>query len=269
MNPIQKISHAEVEKSAIEKYTLSINLRIDGLSFLIQNQEGKNIHMEAFEWLNVKDWGKSIANLSKLLKEHELLSLTYVKPVIYIQSTDCMLVPEKFFLKTKMDKLYHQYFAINTHKVYSSKLLDFNLLFGIDERIAKIITSKWKDARWSHLSYSFIEKSLKQCKQGQEIVLKFENGYFEVLASNNQKLEAHNYFSFSGSEEFLFNLLSFSKQIGFDVSTMKLSICGKIVPSSPLHLLLEKYIPNVVFLQTKLDKESVFQELIQASNANR
>ncbi len=269
MNAIQKIAIDEVEKSAIEKYFLSINLRIDGLSFLIRNQKGINIHMEAFEWLNVTDWEKSIKYVAQLMNEHDLLKLDFVNPLIFVQSTDCMLIPSDLYQESKNKMLYKQYFGIENHKLYSSSLKTIKLLYGVDNRLAKSIDAKWKGCRWNHLSHSFLENSMNESGAGQEVYLKFDNAYFEVVALKNREIEAHNYFGFSSSEEFLFNLLSFIKQIGFDVNALKIIASGKILKASPLHILLEKYIPNVELNQLSKEKEAVFHDLSQASNAHR
>ena len=269
MNAIQKISFAEVEKSAIEKYFLSINLRIDGLSFVIQDQEKKNIHLEAFEWLNVTDWEKSITNTQSLIQNHDLLKLDFVKPMIFVQSVNTMLIPDSIFQEKRNALLYKQYFGIENHKLYSSSIKGMKLLFGVDKRMAEIVDKKWKSCRWNHLSHTFIENSITESETGQDVFLKIENAYFEVVAIKNHKVEAHNYFEFSSSEEFLFNLLSFIKQTNFDINILKLIVLGRILESSPLFILLEKYLPNVVFKQSNLEDESMFHDLITASNAHR
>ena len=272
MNAIQKISNAEVEKSALEKYILSINLRIDGLSFLIMNHEKKAIHMESFEWLNATDWNKSLDNISLLFEDHDLLKLSFSKCLIFIASTDSMLIPNNLYKEDKAKSLFNQYLGLENQSIFSDEIdhleSKINLVFGLDSKIRKAINSHYNNVEWHHFSQFLIVRSLKTIEHNNEVVLRFENGYFEAVAINNNKLEAHNYFTFNSSEEFIFNLLSFVKQIGFDVNKLHIKLKGKISKSSSLQLLIEKYVVNVSFEQDNTSNEAAFSDLIQATNAN-
>jgi hypothetical protein len=273
LNAIQKISITEVDTSALEKYTMSINLRIDGLSFIIQNLDKKTIHMESFEWLNAINWDKSLQNLTVLFKEHDLLKLSFQKHYIFIQSTDSLLIPASMFKPSKAINLYNQYLGLSNHKVFTkdndhsgSKII---LAFGIDQRVEKLISAHYKNIEWLHFSQTLITHSIKNATNEQELTLQFENNYFEVVALKNHKLEAHNYFTFSSSEEFMFNLLSFIKQIGLDIKILHIKLQGKITKASSLQVLIEKYVTNVSLEQGNISKEAAFNDLIRATNENR
>ena len=273
MNAIQKISITEVDTSALEKYIMSINLRIDGLSFIIQNLDKKTIHMESFEWLNATNWDKSLQNLTVLFKEHDLLKLSFQKQYLFIQSTDSLLIPDSLYNPSKATNLYNQYLGLSNHKVFTEEIdhsgSKIILAFGIDQRIEKLISSHYKNIEWHHFSQTLIARSIKNATKKQELALRFENNYFEVVALKNHKLEAHNYFTFSSSEEFMFNLLSFIKQIGLDIQQLHIKLQGKITEASSLQVLIEKYVANVSFEQDNTSEEAAFNDLIRATNENR
>lgn len=270
MNAIQKISITEVAQSAPEKYILSINLRIDGFSFLIQDQEKNAVHMEYYEWLNVRDWSKTKANIALLLKEHTLLKLIYPKVNVFVQSSDNFLIPEKVFSETHIAKLFEQYTGLQNHSTYSTSIPNIEgkpyLVFGIETELAHILLTKW-NVRWYHYSKFFIANCINYCSQGQDVFIKFQSNSFEILATKAKKLEAHNYFEFLNAEEFIFNVLSFIKQIDFDVNDLNIHIEGKILKTSVLYQLIEKFIPNVHFQENEVaENEALFTELIQAAN---
>jgi len=269
LNPVQKISLIDIAKSAIEKYVLSINLRIDGLSFIVQNEQTEAIHMEYFEWLNVKDWTKTKENLAELISEHELLKLDFVNVQIYIQSTESFLVPDAVFSKPDLKPLYKTYFGIDNHNIFTQRMENPNayMVFGLNQDVAQIIIFKWKNLIWNHCSYFYINNCINRGNENQEVFVKLQSNYFESVAFENRKLNSHNYFEFSNAEEFLFNLLSYIRQIGFDIEKMHLHLEGKITTASTLHQLVKKYIPNLHFESHKSEKsEDTFHELIQSVN---
>jgi hypothetical protein len=270
LNAIQKISIADVELTAPEKYILSISLRIDGLSFLIQNREKESLHLEYFEWLNVSDWKKTIANLSSLIAEHELLKLNYPKVQVFVQSPHTFIIPENLFSEKSLNNLYNQYLGIDYHTVQFTAISDGSdkayLVFGIDKKVAQALNTKW-NVQWNHSSKYYLDNCLSSTKKGQQVHLNFRTNYFEVAATNEGKLQAHNYFEFSSTEEFIFNLLSFIRQIGFDVEKLNLQVTGKVLKTAAIYKLMEKYIPNVYYNQDEDPKgEVLFEELTQAAN---
>ncbi|RLD64176.1 MAG: hypothetical protein DRI84_08920 [Bacteroidetes bacterium] len=271
MNAIQKISLHKVAKSTPEKYVLSINLRIDGLSFLIQNEQKENIHLEHFEWLNVNDWNKTQENVSSLLMQHELLKLNFPIVHVFIQSTDSFIIPTPLYSDTDQKLIYEKYLGHKDHAIFSNKFneqnLDAYLIFGVKKQIAENINQKWKKVSWSHYSLSYIDSCIQKGNHEQELFIKLQSNYFEVVSMNNKVLESHNYFRFSSAEEYIFNLLSYIRQIGFDIEKLHLHIEGKIIESSTLYQLGLKYIPHISF-EAKEDKQPIelFHDLIQAVN---
>ena len=268
MNPVQKISNYEIAESAIETYILSINLRIDGLSFLIRNRQQEDLHMEQFEWLNVKDWNQSKKNLSDLLSSHALLKHNFAYVQIFIQSTESFLIPDSLFSESKIKSLYNTYYGISNHFIFSTKMKkptpNAHMVFGLDKEIVQVINNKWKQVSWYHYSAFYLNVCHERSRQTQEVFVKLQQNYFEVVALMDQKLNAHNYFEFSNAEEFIFNLLSFIRQIDFDTEKLQLHLEGKITLSSVLHQLVKKYIPNLQFEAISTEKTAdAFHELIQ------
>ena len=271
MKASQKISIAEVDLSAPEKYILSINLRIDGLSFLIQNREQKIIHQEVFEWIGARDWNKTEVNIKQLLDEHDLLKLKYPKVNVFLQSKDTLLIPSELFQENKISELYQLYSGHSNHKVlFTSLESDSYLVFGLNNTIAQLLNAKW-NIHWDHFSKFFILDCKSKYSREQEVYLNFQSNYFEAVAFHKKKLEAHNYFDYTSPEEFIFNLLSFIKQIGFETEFAQIYIGGNITESSALHKLVEKYLPNVHFVGYNDNKTKLtLSELTKAvSHANR
>lgn len=271
MNATHKISISEVSSAQIEKYILSINIRIDGLSFLIQNDNNENIHMEYFEWLNVTDWSKTRKNLTYLIENHEFLKHQYTKVNVFIQSMDSYIIPNDLYSKENETNIYKRYLGFDSHIIFSHILSNTStnarLVYGLNNEVHDLLGQKWKTINWLHFSHIFVDECLNESEKEQELFVKIHSNYFEVVGSKNQALESHNYFEFSGAEEFIFNLLSYIRQSNFEMEKLILHLSGKIQSSSKLHQLVTKYIPKVSF--EALDSgeaQDLFQELIQAAN---
>ena len=271
MNPTQKISNSKLDSSNLENYILSINLRIDGLSFLVIDQKQERVHMENYEWLNTINWDISFNKLSTLLLKHEVLSLKFKKVNIYLQSTSSFIIPPDYLIEEKLDLLYQSYLGITNHTIFKSTINSVSekpiIVFGVENRIADLISKKWNSIEWNHFSNLFISECLVNNIKEEAIFLNFQMNNFEIVATKNGKLESQNYFYFNTADDFAFKLFSFCRQIGFNMDTLKLHIKGKIKEASPLHLLMEKYVANIVFVESKYPtNEQVFEELIQAVN---
>ena len=249
MNANQKISLAEVALDAPEKYLLSINLRIDGLSFLIRDEGGKHCHLEYFEWLNVSDWSLTGENLKKLLREHDLLKMNFPKVEVFVQSVYNFLVPA-LPAEESRNRIYRKYFGIDSHQLFTSPIKKVGdtagIVFGLPDEIVRALTQKYSQTVWKHCAESFIGRSIARASN-TDVFVNHHNSFFEICAVQNGKLLAHNYFDFSDAEEYLFKLLSFVKQLGLAVDKIVLHLQGKIQKSSRLHEGVVKYVPEVRF----------------------
>jgi hypothetical protein len=264
LDAIQNISLAEVAKDAPKEYVLSIKLSLNGLSFLI-HKGADAVHMTYYEW-SKGTHEADLKNFKEILNENEWTRPDYSKILIFIYSPHSFIIPEAL-TQQQLSTIYSSYLGIEGQHVLTQKLKTGQLVFGIPEETFNLFQQFYPNAEWKHCSASFIAQGLETAKHKEEVFVNHHHGYFEILAVKNTKLNAHNYFHYSDTEEYLFKLLSFVKQTGMDINQMHLHLLGMINKSSKLHQAVEKYIPNVIFEAISTErKEDVFKPFIEAVN---
>ncbi len=264
MDAIQNISLAEVAKNAPEEYVLSIKLSLNGLSFIIRKGDDA-VHLTYYEWSKGAN-EVNLKNFKEILHENEWTGLAYSKVQIFIHSPHTLLIPEQAE-QTQLSRLYSSYLGISDHQILTQQLNTAYLVFGVQADTYKLMQEFYPQAEWKHCSAAFIKHGLENTQNKEEVFVNHHHGYFEVLAIKDKKLNAHNYFHYSDTEEYLFKLLSFFKQTDMDINHMQLHLLGMINKSSKLHQAVVKYIPNVAFEAiSNPQKEDVFKQFIEAVN---
>ena len=263
----QKISLAEEVKSAPKEYVLSINLRINGLSFLLRDKNGRQLQLEHFEWSSKTDWSGSLNKLRELVENSELSKKDFHQTSIYLQAPHSFILPDKA-AGDKLEKIYHTYLGLEQHQVFSQELFPkAYLVYGLPNEVYQLIINEFPKASWKHCSAAFIARSMDKVENGQVLFVNHHSGYIEVVSIKNKKLEAHNYFPYGNTDEYLFNLISFARQTGMNIEKLHIHLKGQIIENSKLHQSVLKYFPNVLFEAViRADMGAVNQEFIEAVN---
>ncbi len=259
MNPIQKIETTQF-KAADKENILSINVSIDGLSFIILNNK-TIVKAEAYEWQH-KDWNYTYTKVSEVIK-HEIFSNTFNKVFCFLQNSSTCLIPDEYFIQGAIKKALETYLGKNIDEAYYTKLknADINLVYGIDTNLIKLISSILSEPKFIHSSSIYIDLALQNINTGQQIYLNIGTQEFEIIGIKDGKLISHNYFQFNTIDEFLFLLLSFVKQNSFNTETLYLNIKGKILKSSKLSQTISKYFNNINLDKTADNKHAIFETL--------
>ena len=265
MNPVQQINKSAYDSQNVKNNVLSINLRVDGLSFVIL--EASNIvKAEYYEWQN-RDWGNAIQKFTEIIQKHSELKKAFKKVYIFISSQQSTLIPNSFYSENKNTTVLETLLGINknTFRPYSQQLknADITLIYPLDLEIEKLINTYFPKAIINHESASFIDEAIKTASVKEKLYLNIGHQSFELIATKYSKLIAHNYFDYTTVDEFMFFLLSFVKQNNIPLKNLQLCISGSINMDSKIGKNLEKYFPviNKMSVSPAIDKEQIFAKL--------
>lgn len=260
MNPVQKIENTQIN-SDNKQNILSINVRIDGLSFIVLNN---NIitFAEAYEW-QAKDWSFAAIKIDEIIKEQGILIKSYKRTYCFFQNTDTCLIPKAFHIISENKKALETYLGKSGLDVFSKEITNIGiyLVFGVDAAISKLLKSKFPQAEFLHNSSFNIDIALSNTIEKQFVKIEINKQGFEVIAILNKKLVAHNYFQFQTVDEFMFLLLSFVKQNNFDTEKLTLKVAGKLLMNSKIGTKLAKYFKNIELEKIAATKEAAFEIL--------
>jgi len=265
LNPVQQISKPNNNFQNVKDNILSINLRIDGLSFVIL--EANNIiKAEYYEWQS-KDWNYAVTQFKEVFSRHEFFKKDFEKTFIILKSKECTLIPKSLFDKTKTGNILEALYEFNKNEIlpYSLNLkkADIVLAFALNINLESLIKTTFPKAIILHQSALFIDESLNDIINKNKLYLDISNQSFEVIGIKQAQIVAHNHFDYTSVDEFMFFLLSFVKQNNLSLNTLQLYISGMIAMESKIGKNLEKYFQNIKHLSKSAanNKEAMFEEL--------
>ena len=248
---IHKVINREVNKVNAPQYRMSINLRIDGLSLLIIQSENV-INAFDYSW-QASDWNVCANNLREVFSIQAFRSYDFKSIDVFIESEHSTIIPNELFQKELKQDLLNTYIGNSEYTAHLYKLDNENatIIFGVHKGLEEIISKLLKSPVFYSSSAMFIDEALMNNKGAKSISLLINSNRFEIIANSENGLLGHNNFQYHTIDEFMFLLLSFVKQQGFDVNKVKLALYNDLVIGSE--------IDN----QLKNQKEEAFSTLIK------
>lgn len=260
MNPVQKIENTQ-SNSDNKQNILSINVRIDGLSFIVLNNNNL-ILAEAYEW-QAKDWSFAATKVDEIIKAKAIPNNHFKSTFCFLQNTDTCLIPKAFYLESENKNALEIYLGKTGFDVFSVELNNapIHLVFGVDNEISKLIKSKFPQVEFFHNSSFKIDSAINDTFELQIVEIDINKQCLEVIGLIDNKLVAHNYFQFQTVDEFMFLLLSFVKQNNFDTEILVLKVAGKLLMNSKIGVKLDKYFKKIEIKKIAETKEAAFESL--------
>jgi len=262
LKPIQKIEKSQFN-AANRENILSINVRIDGFSFIISNKESIIVG-EKYEW-QAKDWLFAYNKIKDILNLQKKFDNSFLKVICIIHSCDSCLIPDEFYSKDQEKFALETYLGKSDLKVLSTKLrlLSAHFIFGIYPAIYSLFINKFPNIITYNKSAFDIDMALKEADEKSTLIIEIVKQEFEIIAIKSKELIAHNFFQFQTADEFMFLLLSFVKQNDFDTEKLELKIKGNLLMDSKIGVKLDKYFRNIHFKKPTSDKkEDAFNSLL-------
>jgi len=263
LNPIHKIINSSYDSQNVKSKILSINLRIDGLSFIILESE-IIFKAECYEWQS-KGWEYATEQFSLIFENNKVFQSEFKKSIIILKTKESTLLPSKFFDKNKEEIILKTLLGIDKFDTYSHNLKNAEavLVSAVHTRLKSLIKERFPKAEIFNYSSIFIDEAIKLSIKKETLLLDIGQQSFEIVSTKFGRIVSHNYFDFITVDEFMFFLLSFVKQNKIDLEKTQLLISGKIALESSIGKSLKKYFHNIEQMQSdsKNDKEEAFAEL--------
>lgn len=264
INPKYKILNKELTSVNASQYRMSINVKIDGLSLLIIDDENI-INAFNYQW-QTNSWDQALENISEIINNSNFIQYNFKASYIFIDSQESMMIPKDFYSITKQQTLLETYIGNKDFTAYSQKLnnTDSYLVFGVYNKLSNYLRKQLPRAKFYHNTAMNIENTLANNKFSSILSMNINSHSFEIIASKNSDLLAYNTFNYKTLDEFMFFVLSFVKQNNFDTNTVKLILNEPLLMTSSIALQLKKYFSKFVeYKSNRIKNEVVFDTLIK------
>ncbi len=242
----------------MNKLKLSIQVCLNGLSFLILDCEGNQL-----VWYKKTTFPKEL-NPVKILKEIELVYekeeflQNPIEEVVLLFSNDLYsIVPKEYFIEEEASN----YLKFNTKilktDVVAHDFIEAKNLVNVYipyTNITNYLFDKYGEYEYKHSISVFAEAILSLEKSlPVKVYLNNYTSYYDLVIVQNGKLLLSNSFKYDSAEDFIYYLLFTLEQLKLDPSEIDLILTGEISEESPFYKIVYTYIKNVQFLKPDLD----------------
>jgi len=242
-----------LESDHFKKLILSIQLKLDGFSFSILNQElNKVVAIVDYKFDDVKHPLQLLENIKSIYENDTLLGMEFVEVKVSHVNNISTLVPVALFDDDKL----RSYLEFN-QKLLENEYITYDIIAS--NEIANVYSpftvvndflfEKYGEFTFKHFSSVLIENFLEQSATNQEMkffVNVFSN-QFEIVVVENKKLILYNSFTYTTKEDFVYYILFVAEQLKQNPEDFDLELYGEIEPYSEIYTLLYKYVRNVYF----------------------
>lgn len=232
--------------NSISKSILSIQLSLDGFSFVITSAENQqNPDYIFISHLEKKNWDELVLTLADF-RGFDLKEFYAIR--IMVHEPNFALVPDNLFDLTDMKA----YLKINHPPRINSKALSNRILianavcvFSIHQGLYDLLRKKFPGADFCHTSLPFCNMALNSNIDGC-FVQRYEKS-LELAVVKNNKLEMYNIFEVSNDNDLTFFILSAYKSAGLNLNQHLLTVAGIQAKDSEALNQVHKYIKNINF----------------------
>tara|TARA_R110002051_G_scaffold18194_2_gene52596 strand:+ start:8690 stop:9481 length:792 start_codon:yes stop_codon:yes gene_type:complete len=246
---------------------LSIQVRLDGLSFFTQNDEGTVVDYAAFQFRKKVDPAGLLSEIQFIVKENPLLQSKYKNvSVIYVNNL-FTLVPQALFDETKLT----DYLKFNT-KMLQTDFVTFDHI-GTHEIVNVYIPyanvnnyffDQYGAFTYHHALTHLITEVLDNAGHQEEaqILINIHPHSFEMIITEQKKLLFANTFEYQTKEDFIYYVLFTLEQLSLNPETVELELTGAIDPTDEKYNIAYTYIRNVQIKEAKTSQIPISDYLL-------
>ena len=255
-----------LESDHFKKLILSIQLKLDGFSFSILNEElNKVVAIVDYRFDDVKHPIQLLDKLKLIYEENSLLKMNFVQVKVSHVNSVSTLVPVALF----NDDNLRSYLGFN-HKLLENEYLTYDIInsgeianvYSPFTVVNDFLFEKYGEFTFKHFSSVLIENFIEQTSSNQELKMfvHVQGNQFEIVVVENKKLILYNSFEYQTKEDLVYYILFVAEQLKQNPEDFDLELYGEIEPYSEIYALIYKYVRNVYFGK-RLEKHQYSHEL--------
>lgn len=253
--PFISLVDESFDEANLHQYHLSLELGHDSFSFAaLDLSRNKYLLVERYVFQQVKSGAQLEQGIRQVLLQRALRWNTFKSQSIGVFSQKFTLVPNALFDLT----LKETYLNFNSPVQEDEQVLaapvkhfDTHCVFAVQRGIMNCLRDFFPQAKFMHtlnplldvLAPAFRNKSERQ------VLVHLQQGHFELIVLEEQKLLFANIFAYQSAEDFLYFLLFVFEQLKLNPEKIEVNLLGEIEKNSAIYSLLHKYVRRIQFGQ--------------------
>ncbi len=257
----------------IEKSYRDLNVLVGnrGISFVVSDALNNEIVALESKSFDFSDNSPNLeSSLFKTFDEFPILSENFDNVTVIDNTSICTFVPAEMFDQQFLGS-YLQFsskvFEQDDFRFDTLKSADMNNVYVPDSALKLFFGTKFPNHSLENANTILVSSLLAKSKniEHKKMYVHFQEGKFEIVIVQNQKLLLFNSFEYRTPEDLIYYVLFTAEQLNMNPETFALEFLGNIDEQSPYFEIVFKYVRDVSLMQTEELSENVSAEKVRAN----
>lgn len=274
---VHSIISNTISEEVLQSGHLSIRLRTDGFSLLLEDANYKPVILNNFSNDPFLSLSGHLQACEDWLNKHTLLDEFRGETSIVVETHAATVIPKDLFSKEHKAYYLEQTNAISSNDTILHRKIKnrpFVLVFAVNKLIREFsykFSSKVRIMHPAECLLSAADQIDASIHQRGFVLIESQEALLEILVIRNDELVISNHHKLKSKDEIVYHTINTMKQFDLNRKSVPVYVAGRYKPDDETMLLLRKYIKEIKSLPYfihDIDKDAI-QESIILSEASR
>ncbi|WP_421920078.1 DUF3822 family protein [Marinifilum sp.] len=238
------------DKNKSKEYILSIRVSSDGFSFSILDATNTCIALERFKEFKQSSGADSSDSFKELIRNSELLNLSFKKVFVLWVSNQSVLIPNQFFSNEFVFESYQLCHTLTQEDELhwnNIKALDSWNVFAVPIRFKDILVKQFTVVEFFHHSTPFYASAIKEeiSDKHPNVYVNLQKEFFHIIIPDRNGKHFINSFAYREDCDLAYYILNVYKQQKLNNERSRLIIDGLVQDECKVIQLLKKYLAKL------------------------
>ena len=274
---VHSIISNTISEEVLQSGHLSIRLRTDGFSLLLEDANYKPVILNNFSNDPHLSLAGHLQACEEWLNKHTLMDEFSGETTIVIETHAATTIPKKLFSREYKSYYLEQTNSISPNETIRYKKIrnrPFVLLFAVNNMIMEFSNKFSSTVRIMHPAECLLSAADQidaSIHQRGFVLIETQESMLEILVIQNDELVISNRYKLKSTDEIVYHTINTMKQFNLERKSIPVYVAGKYSPDHETIQLLGKYIKNIEALPyfiRDIEKDAI-QESIILSEASK
>lgn len=245
------IQEGSFEIAKTKNYILSIQVCLDGFSFLMVDPDEKKVLAKRNALIKISNDGLLSRHLKDWLESEVVFKNPFRTVRIFFYSENFTLIPEEFFGKERQRNLASVLFDKKLSGNFIENRIEdqgVTVFFPVPLDIINVLNQFFKNIEIIHPIANIIQFGIESGKRNLSVILSSKK-FFYLVVFGNGKLLLANSFQNQHPNDLVYNVINSLQQLGIARIETELFVAVAIDQKTEIESFLKPYFDNISILQ--------------------
>lgn len=246
---IKLVSNNKID--TYSKYRMSVQVSLNGLSFLILDQETSLVYFnQEIDFSKTHNPEEVLNEIEQAYKKHPELQTPLKEVTVIHQNTLFSLVPKALFQEDTPE----DYLKLNSRLLQTDFIAhdhiatcDFVVVYVPLTNVNNYFFDLYGSFTFLHAATHYIDTILASERNGNplKMFVKLHKNQMDILVTSGKQIQLFNSFDYSTPEDFIYYILFIAEQLQLNPETVSLQLSGKISKEDSFFDIAYTYIRHI------------------------